>query len=87
MEMTRKDMILYTADIKNGFIHNKLFPLLKDLDHSVDSIEYNISLSDTGECIINEEIVIRCKDGNILRKNITGDSLKAVIIDVLKLFN
>lgn len=65
---------------KSDFVEFSLEPLIKRIDESVERLEYEYS-----EETLDEYCVISYKNGFRRKVNISGDSEKSIVFDVLKM--
>lgn len=73
------ETVTYCSAMKQIFVENTLAAVLREIDKSIESVEYEAAE-------FQEYVMIRFSGGGTKRVCITGDSLSAVAKDVLKIF-
>lgn len=63
---------------KSSFVYNELWLLIRAIDKNITNISY--SVTDAEE----EEVTVTWQNGFKRRINVTGDSLKGIVWDVLR---
>lgn len=63
---------------KSSFVYNELWLLIRAIDKDITDISY--SVTDVEE----EEVTVTWQNGYKRRINVTGDSLKGIVWDVLR---
>lgn len=82
--VSRQETAEYVTELKRSFIDTKLTPLLRAIDSSIDDVSYRAEISDGN--IIEEIVTVTFKSGGIRYIDITGDSLKAAVTDIIRYF-
>ncbi len=83
---TRRAAIEYGTEIKKSFLETKVLPMLKAMEHELESLDYIATMSSNNEYLISETVILKFRNGGTKKVNVTADSLKATLIDTLKAF-
>lgn len=73
------EAVNYCSVMKQIFVENTLAAVLRVIDESIESVEYEAAE-------FEEYVIIKFSGGGTKRVCITADSLSAVAKDVLKIF-
>ena len=82
--ISRQDSAEYIIGMKRAFIEQKLTPLLKAIDNDLERVSYETDIHDGN--IVDETVTVSFKSGGKRRIDITGDSLKAAVVDIIRFF-
>lgn len=82
--VTRKDSLEYVTAMKAVFVEYQLSALLRVVDNEIIGASYSVEKSESGEFVLNESVTISFKSGFTRNVNVTADSYKALVNDVLR---